>query len=115
MKKGEKRPANVGRKAGVPNKASLTLRELMDAQTPGTPAPVALYIAGRQMVDMGLEAMDSGTMSAGVSAIGKALSFAYPNLKAIEHSGGMDLKSPPVLQIIMESEKKSNDTEGQRC
>lgn len=58
-----------GREAGTPNKATLALRELVEAEA-GGPLPVLLARAGRA-------AMDRGDLELAIVAWAKAAPYAY--------------------------------------
>lgn len=109
LKKGSK-----GRPKGAVNKATLTIRELLEAEEGGIPGPIALWKYGKEAVQKGysakrvievngeevpIEQPDAGLVSAGMSAMGKALGYAYPSLKAIEHSGAINTQ--PVLEVVV--------------
>lgn len=96
--KGDKR---AGRPKGTPNKTAQTIKELMELEEGGTPGPIALWRAGKKAVALGYKADEpnSGLVSAGLGAMGKALSFAYPNLKAVEHTG--EIKTIPTLEVFL--------------
>lgn len=76
-KPGERRG---GREKGIPNKETLTLRELMERETKGVPLPVLLLRTG-------LVAIDSGMISEGAKIVNDAAKYAYPTLKQVELSG----------------------------
>lgn len=114
--KGERR---TGRAKGTPNKATQTIKELMELEEDGVPGPIALWRAGKKAIEKGYSSQkavemgdetiivdepDAGLVSAGLSAMGKALAFAYPTLKAIEHSGAV--KAPPAVNIILAPDPK---------
>lgn len=96
----------AGRPKGAPNKTAQTIKELMELEESGTPGPIALWRAGKKALTLGYEADEpnSGLVSAGLGAMGKALSFAYPNLKAIEHTG--EVKSLPTLTVVLHKTTK---------
>lgn len=93
--------ARAGRPKGTQSKTSQTIKELMELEEEGTPGPIALWRAGKKALSLGYDAIEpnSGLVSAGLGAMGKALSFAYPNLKAIEHTG--EIKSLPTLTVVL--------------
>ena len=103
-----------GRPKGAPNKATQTLRELLEEVEGGVPGPIALWKYGKEAVQKGYSAQriievngeevpveqpDAGLVAAGMSAMGKALGYAYPSLKAIEHSGSVSTQ--PVLEVVL--------------
>ena len=76
-----------GRIKGTPNKASQSMRELIEKHEKGTPGPVALWLAGREAMAVGMASGESGMVSAGLGAMGRSLQFAYQTLKAVELTG----------------------------
>ena len=86
-KPGERRG---GHTKGVPNKETLTLREMMERETKGVPLPVLL-------LKTGLKAIDDGMFSEGAKIVNDAAKYAYPTLKQVELSG--EVKSQPILKI----------------
>ena len=95
--KGTPRTAGSGRKKGTPNKNSVAIKQLIEDEEDDVPGPLVLWRVGRKAANMGLDARDSGLVSAGVGAMGKALGFAYQTLKAVELSG--EVKSDLTLII----------------
>ena len=87
------RGKRIGRPYGVPNTATKALRDLMERITPGNePVPVIL-------LRMGFKYHQDGDHANALTAIKGACDFAYPKLKAIEHSGGIAMN--PTLEIIL--------------
>lgn len=84
-----------GRPAGLPNKASLAIREEMERLL-GMPGPIALLKASQRILLRGEEEGDPAFVSAGLSGIGKSLEYAYPKLKSIELSGKVELIPEPI-------------------
>lgn len=112
FKKGK--PKTGGRPKGQANKATLTIRELLEEEEGGIPGPIALWKYGKEAVTKGYSAQriievdgesvpidqpDAGLVAAGMSAMGKALGYAYPSLKAIEHSG--NVSTQPILEVVL--------------
>lgn len=88
FEKGEHR---TGRAKGTPNKATQTMRELLEAETGGVPLPVILLRKGLQVID-------DGMVVEGAKMINDACKYGYATMKAVEHSG--EIKTSPVLQIV---------------
>lgn len=105
--KGAKRPIGAGRKKGTPNKASVSIRELMEKETGGIPAPITLWRAGQKAFNTGMQGYDSGLVSAGLGAMGKAMGYAYQQLKAVEHTGEIQTGPAVVVEMIVSDEPAS--------
>ena len=88
-RKGEKRPPNVGRKKGTPNKVSRDLRALMEEEV-GCPVPLAMLRLSKRYMRQGEENVQPELISTGARLMAQACDYAYPKLKAIEHSGKID-------------------------
>lgn len=83
----------AGRKPGAPNRKTDDLRSMMESITPGNePVPVVL-------LRLGFKYHQQEKHSEAIQAIGRAMEFAYPKLKAIEHSG--EIKSIPTLEVFL--------------
>lgn len=81
----------LGRPKGIPNKQTRDLRELME-RTVGEPVPLML-------LKLGIRYRDEGLSADAVSAIAKAIQYAYPQLKAIELSGQVETVSNLVVYV----------------
>ncbi len=82
-----------GRKKGVPNKSTLEMRERCEALIGGMSIP-------EWMMTKAIEAANQGDLPTAGNISGKAASFVYPSLKAIELQG--DIQSAVTLEVIVE-------------
>jgi hypothetical protein len=90
FKKGMAKVPGSGRKPGVKNKTATWLAKEMEKITSGEPVPIL-------MLRVGIKCLKEGRTKEAISAIGEACQYAYPRLKAVEVSGGLDSKSPQLV------------------
>lgn len=88
-----------GRHKGVPNKAAREIRAYMEERL-GRPAPVELFEKALTLLEDGeqLKGTDMGLemTSLGMAYLEKSISYAYPKLKAIEHTGQVVALPAPI-------------------
>ena len=78
-----------GRPKGSPNKTTLALREMIEADTDGIPAPVFMWRLGKLC-------WDEGDRDHAIPLLTQAMKMAYPQLKAVELSGEV-ITAMPVI------------------
>ncbi len=98
-------PARLGRPPGSTNKATQELRRLIEEaaaehmglpgspEVPLEPLPVTMTRLGFRYLKKGEEG-DAGALQVGAKLLTSAADFAYPRLKAIEHSGQIETQVP---------------------
>ena len=127
MKKGEKRPLNVGRKKGTPNKPKECVAEIcermgfnpfemfvntakMDHEALGYQSPLIHY-AGK---DGKIFSQERITLNHRLEAAAKLAPHIAPVLKAVELSGSLDTSDADMLEearqriLLLENEKKTD-------
>lgn len=80
-----------GRQAGTLNKATSTLRELVEAEA-GEPVPVLL-------TRIGIRAMKAGDHQLAVNALSRAAVYAYPRIATADPEGGPSALIPPLVIV----------------
>lgn len=87
--KGSPKPPGSGRKAGAPNRTTADLRALMEEEV-GCPVPLAMIKLAKRYMRQGEENCQPELIAIGGRLMGSVCDYAYPKLKAIEHSGKID-------------------------
>lgn len=79
FKKGEPRPSNAGRRKGTPNKRTERIHEVLEKHN---------FNVIEEMIELySLTKNEEHTVSTAAKLLCEIASYAYPKLKAIEHTG----------------------------